>query len=229
MGALPQVQGFRIADDRNHKPVGGLYGDTDMHRLKLPDDLALIVKVRITLGKFFHNLHQGLHEERQVGEFGLAFLPQSLQFGDIDLLNIAEMRDAAGAQAHLFGYLAAQPRQFDFAHASRVRFGFSLRLFPGLIREGIGLTGDRIKFCPFFDLFDIGAGNAPVRPGAGYPVKVNAPLPGKAADGGRCLRPGTFFCVASFPVMPDLVRHPVRYCVALRATPCFTGFPHSRE
>ena len=209
MGALPQVQGFHIADDRNHKPVGGLYGDTDMHRFKLPDDLALIIKVRITLGKFFHNLHQGQHEEGQVGEFGLAFLPQPVQFGDIDLLDVAEMRDTAGAQGHLFGYLAAQAHQFDFMGAGCIRFGFG----SGLINAGI----------------DIGAGNAPVRPGAAYPVKVDAPFPGQAAHGGGGLRSGTFFRIASFPVMPDLFRHPVRYCVALRATLCFTGFPHSRE
>ena len=72
-GALPQIQGFNVPDHWHHQAVTGLHRNTDVDRIELRDDLALIVKVCITLGKFICYLHQGLHDERQVGEFRPVF------------------------------------------------------------------------------------------------------------------------------------------------------------
>ena len=165
-----------MADNGHHQAVPGLNCNTDVDRFKLRDDLALIIKVRITLRKFLYHLRQCLHEKRQVGEFCLMRLPftiqvlaQSLQFGDIDLLNITEVRDATCAQCHLFGYFAAHAYQFDFARTVQSRCEVIRRRCSGLLQKCV----------------DIGTDNSTVRTRTLYLGKVDITFPGQAADGWR--------------------------------------------
>ena len=174
MGALPQVQVFGVPDNGHHQAVPGLYGNTDVDRFELGDDLTLIIKVRITLREFLHHLHQGLHEKRQVSEFCLVFLArpvqvpaQLLQFGDIDFFNVGKVRDTAGAQGHLFGYFAAHAYQFDFARTVQSRCEVIRRRCSGLLQKCV----------------DIGTDNSTVRTRTLYLGKVDITFPGQAADG----------------------------------------------
>ena len=109
-----------MADDRNHKAVRRLRRDAKVHSAEAGDDVVVVVVMGVDLREFGDRLDDGEHEERQQGElrplFGRARVEGSAQFlerGDVDLLDIREMRDPARRLGHVLGDAPAKAGDLD--------------------------------------------------------------------------------------------------------------------
>ncbi len=95
--------------------MGGLRGHPQVHGAMARHDAGLVVEGGVDLRKFAHRQHHGAHQQRQQRQAPALGAPllvqrraQGLDFGDVDFLDIAEVRDAALRFLHLHGDAAAQ-------------------------------------------------------------------------------------------------------------------------
>ena len=126
-----------MAHDRHHQAVRRLRRDADMDAAVAVDGLGLVVVVRVDLREVGDRLDQRLHQERQQGQLravaacpGVERRAQLLERGDVDLLDIGEVRDAALRLRHLLGDAPAQADDLDRLDRWCWRPGRRLRAAP---------------------------------------------------------------------------------------------------
>ena len=118
--AVPEVARLGMLDHRHDQPGRRLRGDADMDGAVPVDDAGLVVEQRVDAGLVGDRLDHRPHQERQQGQLrpvgALLLVQRGAQFlerGDVDLLDIGDVRDARLGERHLLGDLAAQPDDLD--------------------------------------------------------------------------------------------------------------------
>ncbi len=129
--ARPEIERFRMADDRDQQPAVGLGRDADVHGGESRHDALRVVVPRVELREGPDGEHDGAHQERQHGEvparaapFGVQPCAQRFELGDVDFLDVGEMRDAQRV-LHAQRDLAAQAYHRHLLFA--VAFAMALR------------------------------------------------------------------------------------------------------
>src|SRR5690606_34004011 len=120
-GGVPGVAGLGVADHGDHQPVRRLGGDADVNAGVGGQDAALVVVVGVD-GRLVAQGHDhGAGDEGQDVQLGLVRLAvgvevgaELLEGGDVDLLDIGNVRDAADGLGHLLRDLAAQADDAGF-------------------------------------------------------------------------------------------------------------------
>ena len=91
-----------------------------MHRAEARDDVVLVVVMGVDLREFGDRLDDPEDEERQQSQFRPLFRrarvergAQLLERGDVDLLDIGEMRDPARRLGHVLGDAPAHADDLD--------------------------------------------------------------------------------------------------------------------
>ena len=119
--AVPQVARLGVAHHRHHQAGGGLRGDADMHAAVLVQHARLVVIARVELRLPATALTIARIRNGSSVSFGrssacgcaLSARAQLFERGDVDFLDIGEVRDAALGLRHLLGDLAAQADDLD--------------------------------------------------------------------------------------------------------------------
>ena len=129
-GAVPQVQRLRLAQHRHHQAAVGLRGHAQMHRVVQRQHAGLVVEAGVDLREVGHRAHDRADGQRQRREFAalhrvlaVQFLAQRHHLGDVDFLDVGEVRDRALGQQHLLRDRAAQADELDLARAVGRRCG----------------------------------------------------------------------------------------------------------
>src|SRR5580658_1470320 len=106
----PELERLRVAHHRYLEAVRRLRGDPDMHRAMPYQHAAGGVVQHVALREGFESPHQGGDHQRQIrvarlalGQLAVQVLPQRLELGDVDLLDIGKMRNRALRLAHSLG------------------------------------------------------------------------------------------------------------------------------
>ncbi|MNI66154.1 hypothetical protein D3C73_1217010 [compost metagenome] len=128
-----------MAHDGHHQTAIALRGDADVYGAKARHHAAFIVIARIDLRKVPQRHHHGARQERQQGQLAPRLAPflvqlhaQVFQFGHVDFLDVAEVRNAALGLGHLLRDLAAQAD--DGHHVLIVTFHIRRPAARGLAR-----------------------------------------------------------------------------------------------
>src|SRR5579871_2180730 len=125
---LPQTQGLSITDNRNLESLGSLSSNTHMNRSMSNDHAAFGIIQGIALGKVLQHTHQRADDKRKVGkrrgtgrELAVEMPTQRLEFRDVELLNVGEMRNVALRLAHALSNHTANADDFDFLSRRLIR------------------------------------------------------------------------------------------------------------
>ena len=109
-----------MADDGNHEAVRRLRRDAYMDGAEARDDVVFVVVMSVDLREFADRLDDPKDEKRQQGQLrplfrgaGVERGAQLLERGDVDLLDIGEMRDAARRLGHVLGDAPAHADDLD--------------------------------------------------------------------------------------------------------------------
>ena len=120
-GTFPDVARLGVSDYWHHESGLGLRCDAQMHCAVAGDDVGVVVEVRVDLRIVGDREHHRAHDERQQRELRLIFAASFVQegaqlfkFGDIDFLDVREVRNAPLRLLHLLRDLASQSDDRDF-------------------------------------------------------------------------------------------------------------------
>ena len=174
-GRLPEVHRLGMAHDRHAQAAIGLRGDAQVDRFVARDHFALVFVMGVELREAAERPRHRQHDERQVGELGLAvgamaveMLAERFELGDVDFFDVREVGNLRVADDH---FLGDPPPQADHLDLGRVRAGRATRCG----RRGSELGPQKHV--------DVAVRDPAVRAGAGDVLQIDVHLAGATAHG----------------------------------------------
>ncbi len=187
----PHVHRLGVADHGHDQPIRRLGGHAEVDGGVAVQHAGLVVEAGVDVGIARRRLAQGADQEGQQGQLGLVGAlggvevgAQVLQLGDVALLDVGEVRDAALGLLHLRRDATSQADDLEVVH----------RLAPGVatVRRSSGGRGRGIGGSVVAGEVgvQVGVGHAARGARARHVLQVHAQLVGAAAHGGAGERLG---------------------------------------